>query len=334
MIASNAFFVATEFSLTRLARVKEPEEGLERVAQMVEELEIYLTGCQVGITFSSVLLGVVAEPAVSELVHRMVGSDLPHAAWISVAISVLIINLSHTIWAEQTPTYLGVERARLVGRWLATPLYYWTRLVYPLIWVGDHMAKASLRIFGVTMERSWTEEGDAQKKPRNRVELAEQIGRLLKERELDFEHRHEVLAALDFDQVSTGEIMRPSQAIVSLSCSQSFEQSLDIIAEHTHSRYPLFDDSRYIGIIYSAEILRNLKPLLNEQIHLREIAREPLLVGSEVTASRLVDTMQEHNQEMALVGTSDEIEGLVTLTDTYEYIVGEMEDPLDLDMKE
>lgn len=124
MLLANAFFVATEFALTRLRQYRQEEiqenSGLSRAWKMTERLEIYLTGCQVGITSTSILLGVIAEPAVTQLIELLIagaeiGSFTTHG--ISIVLSVVLINFAHTIWGEQTPTYLGVEKAKTVARY-------------------------------------------------------------------------------------------------------------------------------------------------------------------------------------------------------------------------
>ena len=131
LLLLNAFYVATEFALTRLRQYDRDEledtPGLNRAWEMTETLEIYLTSCQIGITTTSILLGVIAEPAVTELIKLLfttdsIGAVSTHA--ISIVLSVSIINIIHTIWGEQTPTYLGVERAKTVAKYCAIPLYW------------------------------------------------------------------------------------------------------------------------------------------------------------------------------------------------------------------
>lgn len=133
LVFVNAFFVASEFALTRARQLTREEftgePGLERAWEMTERLEIYLTSCQLGITTSSILLGVVAEPAVTALLEPLIGGlDLAEGTRhvVSIVLAVVVINLVHKIWGEQAQTYPGVERPRLVARWLAPGLYGWT----------------------------------------------------------------------------------------------------------------------------------------------------------------------------------------------------------------
>jgi CBS domain containing-hemolysin-like protein len=108
LLAANAFFVAIEFALTRLRQYDKEElgddPGLQRAWKMTEELEIHLTGCQVGITTTSILLGVIAEPGVTKLIQLIIptgiGSFSSHS--ISIVLSLIIINFVHTVWGLPT----------------------------------------------------------------------------------------------------------------------------------------------------------------------------------------------------------------------------------------
>jgi CBS domain containing-hemolysin-like protein len=100
--------------------------GLRRAWEMTEELEIYLSGCQVGITVCSVGLGVVGEPGVTHLFGALlpgggIGTVASHT--IAVTAALALVNLLHVVVGEQAPTYLGIERTRTIARYLAPGLY-------------------------------------------------------------------------------------------------------------------------------------------------------------------------------------------------------------------
>lgn len=164
LIPANAFFVAVEFGLTRARQYSESEfdePGLRRAWAMTDDLEIYLTSCQVGITASSIAVGIVAEPALAAVLEPYFANTALASVGAGAVLAFLLLNLLHLTHGEQTPTYLGVERTKTVCRYGATPLYYFAKLIYPLMWVGDHVAKWTLGLFGVEMTGEWleTEEG-------------------------------------------------------------------------------------------------------------------------------------------------------------------------------
>lgn len=91
----------------------EEHKQLDRAWQMTEKLEIYLTGCQLGISATSILLGVIFEPAVTRLLEPVIsvfGFSETATASISIVVGLVFINLVHKIWGEQAPTYFGVEQ--------------------------------------------------------------------------------------------------------------------------------------------------------------------------------------------------------------------------------
>jgi CBS domain containing-hemolysin-like protein len=335
LLLFNAFYVATEFALTRLRQYDRNElddhAGLNRAWEMTKTLEIYLTSCQIGITTTSILLGVIAEPAVTQLFELLIpegafGTVTSHT--ISIVLSVSLINLIHTIWGEQAPTYLGVERAKTVARYCATPLYWWTYAIYPLLVLGDRITKATLRLFGIEMQRTWIKEETASAAGDVRAEMVN----LLKSEGVSDDRRKEVINALDIDNIDTKEIMIPRDSIISLSTEKTFQENLDIISRHMHARYPLVGESidDFKGILYTPQITANTEDLVNGNKELDDFDWPEMVVTEDLPVSKLIDRFQHEHQELALVKANGRITGLVTLTDAVEVIIGSAEDPLDL----
>lgn len=337
---ANAFFVATEFALTRLPQFDESEfqgnAGLERAWEMTQELEIYLTGCQLGITTSSILLGIVAEPAVTALLApplMLLGLGANTVSVVSVVAAVVLINLIHKIWGEQAPTYLGVEKPKTIARYAAPIHYGWTMLTYPFILFGDGIAKKTLALFGVTISRSWTdaESEDDGADVGSRTELKRRMASLMRGQDIPAERRREILSTLDIGTRPVREIMVPSEDVAALQAEQSLDENLEIIAENPHSRFPLVRAStgEVVGTIYAPALLRNIDALRKNEVTLEDVAAPTLTVPGATSVSRVIDVMQHQEQELALVENDEGIEGLVTITDAFEAIAGDVQDPLD-----
>jgi CBS domain containing-hemolysin-like protein len=338
---ANAFFVGTEFALTRLPQFDESEfrgdSGLERAWAMTQELEIYLTGCQLGITTSSILLGIVAEPAVTAVLEPVVGllSLGPGTtSVVSVVAAVILINLIHKIWGEQAPTYLGVEKPKAIARYAAPIHYGWTTLTYPFIVFGDGIAKRTLALFGVQISRSWTDSDDGEDESvGSRTELRRRMASLMRAQEIPSERRQEILNALTIGERPVEDIMIAREDVVALSTRNSLEDNLQIAADHVHSRFPLIDESLddVVGTVYVASLLRDREALRDGQKSLADLAAAPVVVPAETSISRLIDYLQKREQELALVEDDDRIVGLITITDAFEAIAGDVRDPLDRD---
>src|SRR6056297_1646553 len=239
LILANAFFVAIEFALTRARQFTKEEfvgdtPALERAWEMTDSLEIYLTTCQVGITASSIAVGIVAEPALAAIFEPLFVNTPLAAIGSGAIIAFLIINLVHLTHGEQTPTYLGVERSRMVCRYGATPLYWFHWVISPLIWIGDGVAKWTLKLFGIEMTGAWLEtEADVIE---SRADLRNELGSVLERGDLPEERREEVMNALVMGEQLVREEMTPAADIVALSTSVDSETNIERMEDNPHTR--------------------------------------------------------------------------------------------------
>lgn len=334
LVAGNAVFVLTEFALTRARQVGadafDETPALRRAWAMTEELEIYLTGCQLGISTMSVLLGVVAEPGVTALLRpaaELVGLEGTTLSVTSVATSVILINLVHKIWGEQAPTYFGVEAPVKAARFGAPVLYVWTKALYPLVMLGDGLAKATLRMIGVEITRSWVDAGESPDPGRARQAVLD----ALVEAKIPRDRRDEVLSTFDLDRIPTGDIMIPRDDLAVLERDAPMQHNVERMGRTAKTRYPLVgaDLDDVIGIIYTPIVFRELERLQRGHLTLADVAVEPLWVDAEMPVSELIDAMQRAGQELALVRQDGTLAGAVTITDAFECIAGDVTDPTD-----
>lgn len=334
LILTNGFFVAIEFALTRARQFGEEafvggDPALQRAWEMTQNLEIYLTTCQVGITASSIAVGIVAEPALAALFEPLFRNTWFAAVGAGAFVAFLIINLVHLTHGEQTPTYLGVERSRTVSRYGATPLYWFNWLISPLITVGDRVAKATLRLFGVEMTGAWLE--TEEEVIESRADLRNQLGSVLERGNLPEERHEEVMNALQIGEKPVREVMIPPDDIVALSTAVDPEENARRMAEHPQTRYPLVGDrlTDFRGIVYVPILARYREELARGEIDFSGIAAPPMTLSPDTDVSDAIDQFQTEHQELALVIEDGAVVGLVTVTDLLESVMGDIEDPLD-----
>ncbi|SFR42572.1 hemolysin family protein [Halogeometricum limi] len=334
LILTNGFFVAIEFALTRARQFTEEEfiggDGrLERAWEMTSNLELYLTTCQVGITASSIAVGIVAEPALAALFEPLFGGTFLATVGAGALLAYFIINLVHLTHGEQAPTYLGVERSRLVCRYGAAPLYWFYVVISPIIKFGDKIAKGTLRLFGIEMTGAWMEaEADVIE---SRAELRRNLDQMLDEGGVPEERQEEVQAALDIDRLTVRDVMVAREDIAALSTTASLEENLDVLKSTPHTRFPLIGDSldEFHGILYVPQILNRIEEIRAGDVSFTDIAAPPMTVSVDTTVSEAYDQFQSESQELALVEDEGDIVGLITATDGMEAVMGELEDPLD-----
>ncbi|WP_336328624.1 hemolysin family protein [Halovenus sp. HT40] len=334
LIGVNAYFVAIEFALTRARQYPKSEfdtPGLELAWEMTNDLEFYLTTCQVWISGTSIALGIIAEPGLAALFEPLFENTTLASVGAGSLLGFLLINLVHLTHGEQTPTYLGVERSKQVARYGARPLYWLAKILAPAIWVGDSVAKATLGLFGIEMTQSWTETGEEVIK--TRADLRNQLGSVLKEGEVAEDRREEVMNALTIGEQSVEEVMIPPEDIVALSTEDDLESNFGKLEEHPHTRYPLIGENLtdFRGVVYSPALFNHREELFAGDGEFTELAAPPMTLSPDTDVSDAIDQFQTEGQELALVIEEGNVVGQVTVTDLLETIIGEVEDPLDQD---
>ncbi|AWB27339.1 CNNM domain-containing protein [Halococcoides cellulosivorans] len=336
LILTNGFFVAIEFGLTRARQFTEAEfldgsRGLERAWAMTQDLELYLTTCQVGITASSIAVGIVAEPALAAVFEPLFANSALASVGSGGILAFLLINLVHLTHGEQTPTYLGVERSRFVCRYGAGPLYWFHWVIAPIITLGDGVAKATLRLFGVEMTGAWLEaETDVIE---SRADLRTELGSILERGGVSDDRREEVMNALDIGEQPVREVMVPAEDIVPLSTEVTFAENIDRLSAEPHTRYPLIGETLtdFRGIVYVPILASHRDELLDGTLDFETVAAPPMTLSPDVDVSDAVDQFQAEHQELALVIEDGRVVGMVTVTDLLEAVMGDIEDPIDID---
>jgi CBS domain containing-hemolysin-like protein len=332
LILTNGYFVAIEFALTRVRQYSELEfdaPGLRRAWEMTDDLEIYLTSCQVGITASSIAVGIVAEPALAAIFEPIFANTGLASVGAGALLGFLIINLLHLTHGEQTPTYLGVERTKFVCRYGATPLYWFHRAIAPIITFGDGIAKWTLRLFGVEITGAWKDaETDAIE---SRADLRNELDSVLERGDLPEERHEEVMNALQIGETPIRDIMVPREDIVTVSTEGALDENLERVRNNPHTRFPLVGESLadYQGNVYMPALYREHDALESGEVTLEEVAYPPMTIAANTTISDALDLLQVENQELALVMEDGEVVGLVTATDALEEVIGDLRDPTD-----
>ncbi|QCS45016.1 CNNM domain-containing protein [Natrinema versiforme] len=332
LIGLNAYFVAIEFGLTRARQYSKSEfdtPSLELAWKMTEDLEFYLTTCQIWISGTSIALGIVAEPGLAAVFEPLFENTALASIGAGSLLGFLLINLVHLTHGEQTPTYLGVERSKQVCQYGARPLYWFAKVLAPAIWFGDWIAKKTLGLFGIEMTGAWQE--TEQEVIETRADLRNQLGSVLEEGELSEERREEVMNAFNIGEQSISEVMVPTDDIVALSTEDESEVNLQKMEDRPQTRYPLIGDNLtdFQGILYTPILLRHREELASGNLDFAALAAPPMTLSPDADVSDAIDQFQAERQELALVIEDGEVIGLVTVTDLLEAIMGDIEDPLD-----
>ena len=318
----------------RKTRLTELAENGSRSAQtaleVTSKLDAYLSACQLGITLASLGLGWLGESAISRLIEPLfvgiAGWNTIYTETISITIAFLIITFLHIVLGELVPKSLAIQKAESTALATAGFLKGFYRVFYPLIGMLNNLANLVLRIWGI--------------QPANEADLAhsEEELRML----VDASQKHGYLDKMEgklldnvfeFSDRIASEVMIPRQDMVCIFIQDSFDDILNIVKKHGHTRYLLCDDDKdhVLGLVHMRDIFR-LQEQQSDTKDITQIKREILVVPEGMPISHLVQNLRSQRTHMAIV--VDEFggsAGLVTIEDMLEELVGEIYDEFEIE---
>ncbi len=366
LVLLNAYFVAAEFAAVgaRASRVEQMAKTglLGRAALTIKKrLDLYLSTCQFGITLASLGLGAVTEPAVARLVHPLltwVGVPELHEHTIAFVIAMAISTTLHITVGEIAPKNWAIQYAdRIIGP-ISVPLVMFTFVFYPFIWLLNEMSNQLLRLAGIhVVEGLHGEPPHTPDELRSMVEQASRMG--------TFEKGEAMLlrSAFDFADRRVRQIMTPRTNVDYLSLGQPVRDILNVVQKTQYTRLPLCDGDldHVIGLIHMKDLFNHLRLVPGRlrfadantpdehaiavvdgrpgsalhligsaDIDLRKIKRDVLFVPESLPLPRLLQQFQVHHIHMAIVVDEyGSTQGIVTLEDVLEELVGEIGDEFD-----
>jgi len=329
LVLLNAFFVAAEFGMVKLraTRVEEIKEtyGLRGriLSHIHKHLDAYLSACQLGITFASLGLGWIGEPAFAHLlepIFQFLGIVSPElTSVIAFFIAFSFISFLHIVVGELMPKSLAIRQSEKTSLWTAVPLYGFYWLMYPAIWVLNGCSNFLLKVFGLGEIHGEFYSTDEIKLLLNANHLH---GELTKEEVDMIEH------TLDFADLKVTEVMRYREEMVMLDIKTPIHQTMNTIMEHRYSRYPVYDSDKQevIGIIHTKDILSTLyrKGKIQE---LASLIRPVLKVSRRTPAIDLLRKFREGMPHFALIYSGHDILiGFITLDNLLHVLIGRIKD--------
>jgi len=338
IVFANGFFVIAEFALVKV-RITQINEQIKRgrrfapLAQhMMEHLDSYLSACQLGITFTSLGLGWVGEPLLAEMLRQpfysmgMVNEQMLH--FISFAVSFGILTFLHIVLGEQAPKMLAIQKAETATMLVSFPLQIFYRIFSPLIWLLNVCANFVLRTMGINPVR-----------PAELVHSAEELEMMVDEGArtgvLTKTEQELISSIFEFSNTTAKEIMVPRTEVVAINMDTTRERLIQIVTEEGYSRMPVYKDSidNIVGLIYTKDLISLLEH--RDLIVLHDIIRPAYFIPDAIKISKLMKELQQQKMHMAIV--IDEFggtEGIVTMEDILEEIVGEIHDEYDEVLKD
>ncbi|HJU49004.1 MAG TPA: hemolysin family protein [Gaiellaceae bacterium] len=325
LVLGNAVFVAAEYALVtaRRSRLEERAEdggrGARTALRLMDEPVRFISTVQVGITVFGIALGAVGQPLVSDYFDF-----LPDGVAFAIAF-VILTYLSVTI-GELVPKAVALQQAERLAILLAIPLEVLSKFAYPLVWLLDRSANLVLRVLRVKPAPAgmiaFTREDI-----RHSVAAAEDSG------EIQTAEEEMLYKVFDFAEKEAHDVMVPRPEVTALSVELPPEDALRAVLDSPYTRYPVYRESLddIAGVLHVRDLIAALNDRGIAEVELDSLLRPAYVVPETKDLGALLAEFRRTNQHLAVV--VDEygaMQGIVTLEDLLEEIVGDIEDEFDL----
>ncbi|NUL49077.1 HlyC/CorC family transporter [Cellulosimicrobium funkei] len=329
IIAANGYFVAQEFAYMSVDRVrlqaqaKTGDAAAERALKITQRTSFMLSGAQLGITITGLLVGYVAEPMVGQALGDLLGgAGIPPAVSISVAtvLALVVATVVQMIFGELYPKNLAIAAPEPLARGLARSTGIYLAVFGWLIVVFDKSANALLRLLRIEPVHDVDTTATAQDldrmvaDSRDSGDLPEELSVLI-DRVLDFPDQDVEHAMIPRSQVDT---VSPDTTI----------SDVRALMARAHTRYPVVTpDQQPVGVVHLTDVL--LRPI-HDSAPVATIMRDPLLVPTLMPLpDALVEFTRARTQLACVIDEYGGFAGVLTVEDMAEELVGELTDEHD-----
>jgi CBS domain containing-hemolysin-like protein len=332
LILANGFFVAAEFGLVRSrpSRLKELADGGStralRALSLHDDLNQYLSSCQVGITLASLGIGFLGEPAVADLIEPLFGG-LSHsvAAVLSVAIAFLLATSLHITAGEQVPKIASIVHPERTVMLVAGPLKLFTAAMRPFVSILNHASNGMLRLVRIDPNAAM-EEGATPEELRVLIAQARAGGKL------DAGEAGMLSGVFHLHEQEARQVMTPIPAVITVDVSHDVETALRQCVSSGHTRLLVTEDDNpdnVRGVVHANALVRRLMDD-GPNASIEPLVREAYIVPETKPLDDLLAELQRQRLSMAVVVDEyGRVAGIVTIEDIIEEVVGEIDDETD-----
>ena len=330
----NGFFVAAEFAIVKVRssqlenKVQAGNKAAILAKNMVVHLDAYLAATQFGITISSLALGWIGEPIVSKLLLSGlalfdIAVDTELVRTVSLIVAFVVITMLHIVLGELAPKSLAIQRSEQTTLAVAYPLHAFYWICRPFIWALNGVANGLLKAVGLHSANE--QESYSSDELRYLVDQVKESGN--PEEAAEFEI---IQNAFDFSERTARQVMVPRTQVVSIDVNDYDLKTLEHIIEEGYSRIPCYEDSidNVIGVVTLKDILNKLR--YDENFDIKSIIRPVSFVPETKRIGQLLKEFQMKHEQIGIVlNEYGGVEGVITMEDILEELVGEIQDEYD-----
>jgi CBS domain containing-hemolysin-like protein len=330
----NGFFVAAEFAIVKVRASKIDQRAAEGVFRakvaknILDNLDAYLSACQVGITLASLALGWIGEPFLASqlrpLLHGVGVQSEAVVHGVSFAVAFGIITYLHIVVGEMAPKSLAIRLAEKTTLWTSVPLRIFYRALSPFIEVLNRSALLLLKVVGIQPvgEKELAHSEEELKLIFVQAAQSGHVGG----REVEIMEN-----VLGLHNKIARQIMIPRTAVAYVSTTNTFEQNLKLVVDSEHTRYPLCqgDLDHVLGMVHIKDVLA-ATTRGDKNLRMIHIKRDIIFYPDTITLDVLFREFQRTKHHMAvLIDEFGGTTGIITLEDVLEEMVGEIYDEFD-----
>jgi len=312
LLLLSAFFSSSETALMTLNRyrLRHQARAGNRSAKLIETL-LSRPDRLIGLILLGNNLVNIFAASLTTIIAIRIGGDS------AIAAGALILTVVILIFAEVTPKTLAALQPERVAKPAAYVYYPLLKLTYPVVWLLNAISNGILLLLGVSPKKL---SGDALSQEELRTVVME-ASSLIPRR-----HKRMLLSILDLENVAVDDVMVPRNEIVGLDLDNSIDEILSQLQSSPHTRLPLYRENldNILGIVHIRKLARLLTSGRLDRDSLCDLAREPYFVPEGTPLHVQLVNFQASKRRYALVVDEyGDIQGLVTLEDILEEIVGE-----------
>ena len=318
MIALCGLFVAAEFSFVALDR---PAVGDDRrLLGVLRHLSLHLSAAQIGITITNLIIGYLAEPSLSQILRGplgFLGSSVDEVAFL---LAFVIANALTIVFGELVPKNLAISRPLQTARGVAGFQVFFSKAISPLLHFAQNLSNRILLRFGIEPQEELASIRSAE-------ELSSLVRRSAEKGTLEEPTAQLLDLALQFRLRNAEDAMTPRSQVQHLHPEDTLEDLVEISKETGHSRFPVLRDSEICGVVHLRHAIA--LPPEKRSVSVERFCRDPLLVPSSFPLHQLMDRLRGGMQIALVVDEWGSFDGVLTLEDLVEEMVGEVQDEHD-----
>jgi putative hemolysin len=326
LILLNAFFVAAEYGLVTARRTRIVElqhQGNRRardVLRITSDPPRFIAAMQLGVTLTSLGIGALGEVALSRLFDRAISTVL------AVIFAYLILTFLHVVIGELVPKGIALGHSEGTALFVSAPVRFFFIVMRPVVWFLEAATELVLHWLGLKPP-------GADDDVLSEAELRMLVSQSTQHGEIEQQEQEMLYKVFDFADKEAKDVMVPRPEVVALSIDLPPEQCLEAVMDSPYTRYPVYRESldNVVGILHVRDLFRALRDRGMHEVKVEDIIRPAHIVPETKDLAALLAEFRRANQHMAIVVDEyGDMEGIVTLEDLLEEIVGDIEDEFDL----